>query len=212
MKHAKIDLFPTSIIKIDLSDYFTSQDQGEMIKDIDYLINSGMYENTGNHPLYQTKIILFNNDRPKVWTKLKESFYNACYFYLEQVPEFCSKHDLSTINPIDSHAWAYKSWHSLNKKQNNNPIHTHSPAFLSGVFYLDLPISDYKKGTEFFDPRGSLYMTDKSYQIEPSLFSWIIFPAWIPHRACLIDSEKPRYTIAANMFISIYSKNEPSNK
>lgn len=212
IKYFKTDLFPTSMIKIDLSDHFTSQDQDEMIKDIDHLIDTGLYENNGCHPLYQTKIILFNDDRPKVWKKLKNSFYNACYLYLENVPEFCSKHILPTINPIDSHAWAYKSWHSLNQKQNNNPVHTHSPAFLSGVFYLNLPISDYKKGTEFFDPRSSTLATTASYVMEPSLFSWLIFPGWLPHRACLMNSEEPRYTIAANMYISIYHENGLNSK
>jgi len=204
IKYCKTDLFPTSVVKVDLSEHFTLQDQQEMIRDIDHLIDIGMFENTGNHPLYQTKIVLFNEDRPKVWKKLKDSFYNACYFYLKQTPEYCDKHTLETLNPIDSHAWAFKSWHSLNQKQNNNPVHTHSPAYLSGVFYLKIP-DNYKKGTEFFDPKSSILKTNGSYVIEPDLFSWIIFPGWLPHRSCLIDSEDPRYTIAANMYISVYS-------
>lgn len=200
IRYSRSDLFPTPIIKVDLSKDFTLQDQQEMIDDIDHLIDTGMYENTGHHPLYQTKIVLFNEDRPKIWTKLKYSFHNACHFYLQQVPQFCT-HNLDSLIPTDSNAWAFKSWASLNKTQNNNPIHAHSPAFLSGIFYLKIP-TNVKEGTEFFDPRDWAHSTPASYVTDPTLFSWIIFPGWLPHRSCLVDSEEPRYVIAANIYVA----------
>ena len=105
IKYLKAELFPTTTIKIDYSEEFNREDQEEMVKDIDHLIDINLYESPETHPLYQTKIILFNEDRPKIWQKLKRTFYHACYFYLEQVPDF-SNHKPDTLNPIDSNARA----------------------------------------------------------------------------------------------------------
>jgi len=201
VRYMRSDLFPISMFKIDCSEEFTLEDQNQMIKDIDHLIDVGMYEKTGEHPLYQTKIILFNEDRPEVWKRLKQSFYNACFFYMNQLGEgFCKTNPIN-LNPVDSNAWAFKSWKSLNEKQNNNPIHSHYPAFLSGIFYLKVPTGT-TQGTEFFDPRDWSQSTPVSYIMEPDLFSWIIFPGWLPHKSCLVDSEDPRYVIAANLFVA----------
>ena len=39
--------------------------------------------------------------------------------------------------------------------------------------------------------------------IAPQEYTWVIFPGWLTHRSNLVDSDIPRYVIAANMFVKI---------
>jgi len=193
------DAFPTSIIEFDYSNVFTSEDQELMTKDIDFLIDNGEYQTQEGSPLYQTKTCLFYDDRQEIWLKLKETFLVSCKNYLMMVENFSKQQE--ALVPIHTLAWGYKSWKSCNEKvKNPRPEHNHNPAYLAGVFYLKIPKSDCARGTEFIDPRDAFSSSQRNVYTDPVEFSWCIFPGWLTHKACLIDTEEPRYTVAANVY------------
>jgi hypothetical protein len=59
--------------------------------------------------------MLFRDDAPPVWQKLRKEFYNACETYLQVVREFCANQQALEIT--GSGAWVYKGWESLNKRE-----------------------------------------------------------------------------------------------
>jgi hypothetical protein len=196
MKQYKIDnIFPTSIIQCDCSDVITEEDQQQMIDNVNYLIESGKYIDTQSHPKYQTNTNLFNS---KNWEKLRSTFIDSCFFYLENVKNFV--YNQEKLKPFHLNSWAYKSWKSINLESGLRPWHNHNPAFLSGVFYLKIPGDQKYGGTEFSDPRFSQCSMDINYMSTPIELTWIIFPSCLYHRTVFIDSEEPRYVISADIY------------
>jgi hypothetical protein len=126
------NLFPTHIVRTDTSGFITPEDQNMMMQSVDQLIDMGMYAQGDLIPKYQTHVMLFQEDAPPIWKKLKKTFHDACETYLKAVPDFCRNQDC--IEFTASGAWAYKGWKSINAKE-GNPWHHHNPAFLSGVYY-----------------------------------------------------------------------------
>lgn len=132
MRYQKFELFPTHVIKFDLSDVITQDDVTAMITDIDAICaHDNLMQNNELTPKHQSKPILFLPDAPAVWQKLKQTFLMCCDTYLKQVPNFVNNQD--TMEFTGSRAWFYKGWKSLNVGQ-SNPWHGHTPSFLSGIF------------------------------------------------------------------------------
>ena len=186
-------------MKVDFSDVLTEEDQEMMVKSVDQLIENGVIETSPYHPKYQTRMILFNNDSPKVWLKLRNTFLSACDLYIQQISDLVQAQESLVVR--DVHAWCYKGWKSLNEKQ-VNPWHNHNPALLTGVFYLKIPGKEEYCGTELGDPRFPERQSTRNFITKPDEFSWSIFPGWLNHRSVYHDSEEPRYVIAANAFMS----------
>ena len=80
----KYDLFPTHIIRSKCPS-ITPQDKKDMMDCTDWMIEQKMYTDNELTPKYQTYVMLFRDDAPPVWLKLREEFYNACRNYLENV-------------------------------------------------------------------------------------------------------------------------------
>jgi hypothetical protein len=57
----------------------------------DWMIEQKMYTDNELTPKYQTHVMLFRDDAPAIWLKLREEFYQACRNYLGTVDEFCSE-------------------------------------------------------------------------------------------------------------------------
>ena len=194
------NLFPTSIVRTDTSGFITPEDQDMMMRSVDQLIDMGMYAQGDLIPKYQTHVMLFQEDAPPIWHKLKKTFHDACETYLKAVPDFCRNQDC--VEFTASGAWAYKGWKSINAKE-GNPWHHHNPAFLSGVYYLKVPGNEPAYGTEFHDPRVAEAHGTRFQSVPAEEFTWIIFPGWLSHKSIQADSEDPRYVIAANMYVKI---------
>tara|TARA_Y100001963_G_C6627800_1_gene374803 strand:+ start:183 stop:800 length:618 start_codon:yes stop_codon:yes gene_type:complete len=195
----KYDLFPTHVVRSKCLS-ITPQDKKDMMWSIDSLLKNGHYTDNEQTPKYQTPVVLFQDHSPAVWHKLKKEFYNACRTYLESITEFCKNQD--TLDFTGSGAWAYKGWESLNKTQ-GNPWHNHSPAFLSGVYYLHDPGDGTTGGTEFHDPRVAPAQGVRMQEVVPIENTWIIFPGWLSHRSVTLALEEPRYVIAANIYARV---------
>ena len=84
-----------------------------------------------------------------------------------------------------------------------NPMHNHTPSYLSGVFYLRIPGDLSVGGTEFFDPRSNIGRGMRDIEIKPINLSWVIFPGWLDHSAGTVDSDEWRYTIAEDSYVRV---------
>ena len=171
-----------------------------MINCVDWMIEQGMWTDNELTPKYQTSVMLFRDDAPAVWQKLRQEFYNACQIYLQVVEDFCSNQNALEITGCG--AWAYKGWHSIDQKE-TNPWHDHNPAFLSGVYYLHDPGDGTTGGTEFHDPRLSSAHGTRMQEILPIENTWIIFPGWLAHRSRQLPLEEPRYVVSGNAYVRV---------
>jgi hypothetical protein len=196
------ELFPTNVVRTNCKDLITDLDHLEMIKSIDLLIKNKIYNQHEIAPKYQTYSILFQENSPPVWQKLKKSFYKSCENYLTTVKKFCPNQD--TLEFTHSLAWAYKWYESLNKSR-ENPWHNHNPSFLSGVYYIKIPKDCHNNsgGTEFHDPRVAPADPMQNQCIEAIEHSWIIFPGWFSHKSNLVETQEPRYVVSANMYVKV---------
>ena len=196
------ELFPTHVIRSKCPS-ITPEDKQEMIDSGDLLIKNGCYTDNDLNPKYQTHVVLFQDHAPAVWHKLKKEFYNACRTYLESVNEFCRNQD--KLEFTGSGAWLYKGWKELNSVE-GNPWHDHSPAFLSGGYYLHDPGDGTTGGTEFHDPRTAPAQGIRMQEIIPIENTWIIFPGWLSHRSVQLPLDEPRYVIAANIYVKVQTQ------
>ena len=195
----KYDLFPTHIVRSKCPS-ITPQDKQEMMACTDWMIEQKMYTDNELTPKYQTHVMLFRDDAPPIWQKLREEFYQACRNYLKTVDNFVQNQ--SALEFTGSGAWVYKGWKSLNGEE-TNPWHDHNPSFLSGVYYLHDPGDGTTGGTEFCDPRKAEGHGTRMQELAPIENSWIIFPGWLAHRSCQLPLEEPRYVIAANLYVKV---------
>ena len=195
----KYQCFPTHIIRSKCPS-ITPHDKQEMMACTDWMIENKMYTDNEFTPKYQTSVILFRDDAPAVWLKLREEFYNACRNYLNEVDNFVQNQD--ALGFTGSGAWVYKGWKSLNKVE-TNPWHDHNPSFLSGVYYLHDPGDGTTGGTEFFDPRKSEAHGTRMQEIVPIENTWIIFPGWLGHRSIQLPLEEARYVVSGNLYVKV---------
>jgi len=193
------ECFPTHIVRSRCPS-ITPQDKQEMMDCTDWMIEQGMYTDNELTPKYQTATILFRDDAPPIWLKLREEFYKACRNYLYKVNNFVQNQDV--LDFTGSNAWAYKGWKSIDQKE-TNPWHDHNPTFLAGVYYLHDPGDGTAGGTEFHDPRLSSAHGTRMQEILPMENTWIIFPGWLPHRSCQLPLEEPRYVVSGNLYVKV---------
>ena len=196
MKYA---CFPSYIVRSKCPS-ITPQDKQEMMDCTDWMIDQGMYNESELIPKYQTHVILFRDDAPAIWLKLREEFYNACRLYLKSVDSFCPNQN--SLDFTGSGAWVYKGWKSIDQ-QESNPWHSHNPACLAGVYYLHIPGDKTTGGTEFHDPRMSEAHGTRMQEIAPMENTWIIFPGWLPHRSRQLPLEEPRYVVSGNLYVKV---------
>lgn len=199
-----VETFPTSLLIIDVNYLITESMREVMVRDVDGIIDRGEYLQIDDvTPRWQCKPMLWNEEKSPGphWMALRDSFIMACGIYTQQVENFVKNQ--TSLEPVSVRAWFYKSYRSLNLTE-SNPWHNHSPSFLSGVFYLRVPGDLTTGGTEFKDPRGPVSGV-RDVAVLPVIGAWVIFPGWLEHRSIRVDTEDPRYTIAADCYVRVIS-------
>ena len=177
-----------SLVKsYDYSSVITTADKNEAIGTINNIIESGHYFK--NSPPYQTQENLFGRQEA-CWLKYRMTFLASVFFYLgkearvSDMMAWCFKTNLSTVEDRE------KYWHHHLK---------HGQYGLSGILYLDIP-DDVKDlttcGTEMAPngPDGP----DKFY-VGPNSHTWNIYPSETWHRPGIVQSDKYRYVLAADI-------------
>ena len=201
MRYQTFQLFPTTILKFDLKGLFTDEEINLMINDVNQISNNDRLMQINDFtPKHQSKPILFQENIPPYWQKLKLSFLQCCNHYINNVQQFT--HNQNTLELTHARAWFYKGWKSLNETQ-VNPWHNHNPSFLSGVFYLKLPEESKSSGTEFSDPRVAESHVAANQSVEGTEYTWVIFPGWLYHKSGNCNTEEPRITIAADSYVKV---------
>lgn len=176
--------------KFDFSSVITEQDNQIATDTVKSIIDSGNYFT--NSPKFQTKENIFRRPEP-VWLKYRMSFVFSCFMYLgkevkiSEVMAWSFMTNLSTSEDRDA-LW-HNHWHPK----------TPDAKMLSGVFYLHIPEDvkdrDYA-GTEMA-PNGP--EKDGKYFVRPSDFTWLIYPSDQWHRPGIVQSDKWRFVLAADL-------------
>jgi hypothetical protein len=203
MKYNLNICFATKILILDLSENFKDDEIKFMTDHIDNMIENKIdLEIKETIPLYQSKPILFHEKSPNLFSeKLLNLFLQGCNLYLENVKNFCRNQ--KSIFFTQANSWFYCGWPDLNKTQ-DNPWHAHSPAFLSGIFYLKNSGNPYTTGTEFHDPRGPWTHTSESSFTLGNQGHLVIFPGWLYHKPMNDpDNKEKRYTVACDVYAAV---------
>lgn len=201
-----MDVFPTRIMKFDCSDQISAQDTEQMTQDVDHMISQEIYlQLTPQSPRYQSMPVLFNPDimTGQHWARLAQVFVDCCFNYIQQTPDFVRQPNNLTLTGV--RGWFFKSYDTINALQ-ETPWHDHSPALLTGVFYLRVPGDHTREGgTMFRDPRGAGSCVSRDVEVAPQDLCWVIFPGWLSHRGHVCDTHDPRYVIAADCYVKVNS-------
>lgn len=192
-------------MRFDVNNDITLEHRQCMIVDVDVMIQNNTHlQNNEFTPKYQSLPVLFNEQFPYVsslhWQILRDTFLNCCWQYLKTVENFTQNQD--QLQPTGVRAWFYKGSKEIDRDQ-GNPMHNHVPAILTGVFYVQVPGDGFEGGTELIDPRGPAERSTRMAQMPPVPGTWIVFPGWMDHRSCQVDSDSPRYVIAADCYVKV---------
>jgi len=177
-----------SIVKsYDYSSLISAAETESAIGIINTIIDSGNYFK--NSPPYQTQENLFGRSEA-CWLKYRMTFLTSVFLYLgkearvSDMMAWCFKTNLSTVEDREQY------WHHH---------HKHGANGMSGILYLHIPddVKDLSTcGTEIAPngPEG----TGKFYA-GPNSFTWNIYPSETWHRPGIVQSNKYRYVLAADV-------------
>lgn len=187
MKYPVIDQDHT-FRKYNFSSVITKQDNDQACEIIKDIVNQGNYFT--NSPKYQTKENLFG--RPEsVWLKYRMSFLFSVFMYLGREVKVSNMMAWSFMTNLEGAEDREKLWHHHHHKLDKQ--------MLSGIFYLKIPEDvqdrDYC-GTEMA-PEG--LDNDNKFFVSPAEFSWLIYPSKIWHRPGIVQSNKYRFVLAADV-------------
>jgi hypothetical protein len=173
--------------RYDYSSLISAADTESAIGIIKNIIDSGNYFK--NSPPYQTNENLFG--RPEsVWLKYRMTFLTSVFLYLGREARVSNMQAWSFMTNLSTVEDRNKYWHHHNK---------HSGQSMSGIMYLHIPddVADLDTcGTEIA-PNGP--ESDGKFFVRPSYFSWLIYPSTTWHRPGIVQSDKYRFILAADV-------------
>lgn len=172
----------------DWNNLIDKESRQRLATDINENISAGRFFK--NSPKYQTDYNVFGRLGPDA-NNLKMSFVWSCMAYLGKSVE---------IQKIQS--WSYMT--SLKSAEDRDTLwhnHDHDPTTttVSGVYYLQLPsdVEDLETAGTELAPNG--VEGDGKYFAPWKIGNWMIYPGKMWHRPGILQSEKNRYIIAADM-------------
>lgn len=115
-----------------------------------------------------------------------------------------------------------QAWANVNAKGDYHNLHNHPHSWLSGTYYLDVPVQPSSTGRDdlnpgsisFFDPRGAANMTalrndgqfDPEYRRFPEAGELLLWPAFLHHFVHPNMADTPRISISFNVVVTNKSK------
>ena len=154
------------------------------------LIDTGHYFK--NSPPYQTDENVFG--RPEsVWLKYRMSFLFSVFLYLGREVKVSNMMAWSYMTNLDTVEDPNRYWHNHWHPQNPNA------RMMSGIFYLHIPddVNDRAKAGTEIAPNGPEH--PNKYFVTPTDFAWTMYPSEVWHRPGLVQSDKFRYILAADV-------------
>ena len=173
--------------KYDYSSLITATENDTAINTIESIIENGNYFT--NSPPYQTNQNLFQRTEP-IWLKYRMTFLTSVFLYLGKEARVSNMQAWSFMTNLSTVENRDKYWHHHNK---------HSGSSMSGIMYLRIPddVVDFDTcGTEIA-PNGP--ETDGKFFVKPSYFTWLIYPSSTWHRPGIVQSDKYRFILAADI-------------
>lgn len=196
MNFEKVSILPTTILKVSTKDIFNQQDLDQMAKVIDEDIENRT-DKTNNKKPYQTLTDFFNDGKPIFLQKLKKTFIDSCNLYIKEITSYNSYHNHIKINRV--RAWGFRTNNSFLKYPQKLLMHSHTPAFLSGIFYVKLS-NEHKFITDFSSALSVAMNFDDVEGVENSVAHWSIFPGHLIHAPRIVNSPEYRYVIGADAY------------
>jgi hypothetical protein len=176
--------------KFNFRSVLTEQDDATACGIVTSIISDGNYFT--NSPKFQTKENIFARPEP-IWLKYRMSFMFAVFMYLGREVKVSNMMAWSFMTNLQSAEDREKLWH--------NHWHPSQPdaKMLSGVYYLHIP-DDVKDrdycGTEI---AANGVNQPGRYFVRPATGHWIIYPSQTWHRPGIVQSDKFRYVLAADI-------------
>lgn len=177
--------------KYNFSSLITKQDNHQACIIVKQIIADGNYFT--NSPKFQTKENIFG--RPEaVWLKYRMSFLMSVFMYLGREAKVANMMAWSFMTNLQGAEDRETLWH-----HHWHPQDLNTKGMLSGLFYLDIP-DDVKDrdycGTELAPngPNG-----EGKFFVRPNDGHWIIYPSSTWHRPGIVQSEKYRFILAADI-------------
>jgi hypothetical protein len=176
--------------KFDFSSLISKEDNTTAIGIIKNIVADGNYFT--NSPKFQTKENIFS--RPEtVWLKYRMSFLMSCFMYLGHEVKVSNMMAWSFMTNLEGAENRDNLWHHHWHPKNSNS------KMLSGIWYLQIPEDvqdrDYC-GTEMA-PMGP--DIDNKFFVRPSDGNWLIYPSDQWHRPGIVQSNKYRFILAADV-------------
>jgi hypothetical protein len=176
--------------KFNFSSTVSADDNKNACGVIKQIIDSGNYYT--NSPKYQTKENIFNRTE-SIWLKYRMSFLFSVFMYLGREVKVFNMQAWSFMTNLEGAETRNNLWH-----HHWHPTTQHSK-LLSGIWYLDIPDDVLDKnycGTEFA-PNGP--ESPGKFYVKPEDFSWLIYPSDYWHRPGIVQSNKYRFILAADV-------------
>ncbi len=176
--------------KFDFSSTINANDNRNACDVIKHIIDSGNYYT--NSPKYQTKENIFNR-KESLWLKYRMSFLFSVFMYLEREVKVFNMQAWSFMTNLEGAETRDNLWH--------HHWHPSTPdsKLLSGIWYLKIPNDVINRdfcGTEFA-PNGP--ENSGKFYVRPQDFNWLIYPSDYWHRPGIVQSEKYRFILAADV-------------
>ena len=176
--------------KYNFNSVISEQDNSNACDIIKNIIDSGNYYT--NSPRFQTKENIFNRTE-EVWLKYRMSFLFSVFMYLGR-----------EVKVFNMQAWSFMTNLEGAEDRNNLWHHHWHPStekskLISGIWYLDIPddVVDLNYcGTEFA-PNGP--ENPGKFYVKPEKFSWLLYPSDRWHRPGIVQSNKFRFILAADV-------------
>ena len=186
-------VFPTSIFMLMNKDF--DKDNKSLIKLINNYKGKQKSIKKSNYGGYHSSIGIGNlNDFKKIKSKLIDSF--------AAILSLCYGHEC--IRDLKKYKIVKESfecmWFIVNSKNDFNVMHTHPRAWLSCVYYINLPKTT--NILRFYDPvqarrQDADYCNNTTF-IEAKEGSFIFFPGWLEHSVDKNKTNEDRIIISCN--------------
>jgi len=201
----KFELFPTEVMAFKGSEDIPVD---KIIEDIDYAVENNLAiqsNNDVNNIKHQSYPIIFNHEETSWrkdkehdgWKQIHQDFFSACELYIVNSTSLLGEDFFKQHTPAHTRGWFYKSDKETFAEQ-GNARHNHSPAFLSGVYYLK---PNGGEGTSFQDPRTWVH-NPKGADLQAAEGYWVIFPSSLIHETMGTTADDPRYVIACDLYVA----------
>jgi len=136
---------------------------------------------------------------------------------MRAIADYAAEAGMETMPEVSVQAWA-----NVNAKGDYHNLHNHPHSWLSGTYYLDVPVQPSSTGRDdlnpgsisFFDPRGAANMTalrndgqfDPEYRRLPEAGELFLWPAFLHHFVHPNMADTPRISISFNVVVTNKSK------